>query len=130
VLAEIRGVAMGLDRPSVAALQRRLAETGAQGGIRPPSRASLYAAFDLIDGHRYDVATLPPAVVECLYNLAPDGTVPGPQLVFYCLNYGSLAAMSFAAGLPWLDLHQARRLRGWRARSRGLLEAVRRVRGA
>jgi hypothetical protein len=49
--------------------------------------------------------------------------------VFYCLNYGSLAAMSFAAGLPWLDLHQARHLRGWRPRSRGLLDAVLRARG-
>jgi hypothetical protein len=64
-----------------------------------------------------------------LYNLGPTGTVPGHQLAFYCFNYGSLAAVSYAAGLPWLDLHQARRLQGWRPRSRGLLDAVMRVRG-
>lgn len=55
--------------------------------------------------------------------------MPGPQLAFYCLNYGSLAAISYAAGLPWLDLYQAGRLRGWRPRSRGLLDAVLRARG-
>jgi non-specific serine/threonine protein kinase len=32
------------------------------------------------------------------------------------------------AGLPWLDLYQARRARGWRTRSRGLLDAVLRAR--
>ena len=68
-------------------------------------------------------------VAATLYNLAPDAVVPGAQLVFYCFNYGSLAAMSFAAGLPWLDLRRASRLRGWRSRSRGLLDAVMRVRG-
>lgn len=127
-LAELRAATLGMERPSVAALRRRLADACARSGRRPPSRASLYSAFDRIDGHLYQVSELPPAVVECLYNLAPDATLPGHQLVFYCLNYGSPAAMSFAAGLPWLDLHQARRLRGWRERSRGLLLAVLRVR--
>jgi hypothetical protein len=55
--------------------------------------------------------------------------VPGHQLAFYCFDYGSLAAISFAAGLPWLDLYQARRMRGWRPRSFGLLAAVMRRRG-
>jgi hypothetical protein len=118
-----------MDRPSVAALQRRLAATCAAAGLRTPSRASLYNAFASIEGHSYAIQSLPSALVEVLYNLAPTGTVPGHQLVFYCFNYGSLAAVSHAAGLPWLDLYQARRLRGWRPRSRGLLDAVMRVRG-
>ena len=75
------------------------------------------------------MATLPTPVVEALYNIAPDWRVPGHQLAFYCFNYGSLGAISFAAGLPWLDLYQARRMRGWRPRSFGLLSAVMRRRG-
>ncbi len=55
--------------------------------------------------------------------------VPGPQLAFYCLNYGGIGAISFAAGLPWLALYQAALIPGWRRRSGGLLEAIRRVRG-
>ena len=53
-------------------------------------------------------------MAAALYNLGPGARVPGRQLAFYCLNYGSLSAMSFAATLPWLDLHQARHVRGWR----------------
>jgi hypothetical protein len=68
-------------------------------------------------------------VVDALYNLSPADRIPGHQLAFYCFNYGSLAAISYAAGLPWLDLYQARFLRGWRPRSAGLLEAVMRARG-
>lgn len=113
----------------MAELHRRLERLCAAEGLRVPSRGSLYAAFDSIEGHAYDIVSLPPAAAQCLYNLPREGRVSGRQLVFYCLNYGSLTALSFAAGLPWLDLHQARRLRGWRTRSRGLLEAVLRVRG-
>ena len=129
VLAEIRAAATGFGRPSMAGLQGRLATLCAEKGLRPPSRASLYAAFDSIEGDVYQISTLPPAAGDCLYNLPSDGMVPGRQLVFSCLNYGSLAAMSFAAGLPWLDLHQARLVRGWRPRSHGLLLALLRVRG-
>lgn len=112
----------------MAAVQRGVVEFCVTNGLRPPSRASLYAAFSKIPGHTYPVSQLPPHVVDVLYNLAPSGTVPGHQLAFYCFNYGSLAAVSYAAGLPWLDLYQASRLRGWRPRSRGLLEAVMRAR--
>lgn len=77
----------------------------------------------------YEMGALPPAVRETLYNLAEDGIVPGHQLAFHCLNYGGVEALSFAAGLPWLALYQAARLRGWRPRSRGLLEAILRTRG-
>ncbi len=72
---------------------------------------------------------MPAGVREGLYNLAANGSVPGRQLVFYCFNYGSVATASYAAGLPWLDLYQAERLRGWRPRSLGLLRAVMAVRG-
>jgi hypothetical protein len=111
------------------ALRQRVADLCAASGLKPPARATLYNAFDRLEPRRYHVSTLPPRAVAALYNLAPDSVVPGPQLAFYCFNYGSLAAVSFAAGLPWLDLYQARRLRGWRPRSRGLFDAVMRVRG-
>jgi hypothetical protein len=99
-------------------------------GWRPPARATLYAALATLEGSRYEIACLPPGVRAALYNLAPESVVPGHQLAFYCFNYGSLAAMSFAAGLPWLDLYQAGRTRGWRSRSRGLLVATLRARKA
>jgi hypothetical protein len=128
-LAELRAAALGMQRPSIAALRRRIADLCAAQGRRPPSRGSLYNAFLRIKGHTYAISELPPHVAAALYNLSPGGSVPGHQLAFYCFNYGSIAAVSFAAGLPWLDLHQARHLRGWRPRSRGLLRAVMRVRG-
>lgn len=112
----------------MAAIQRRIAGVCAKRGLRAPSRASLYNVLARIEGHRYDVPALPPHVREVLYNLAPNATVPGHQLVFYCVNYGSVAAVGYAAGLPWLNLYQAWHLRGWRPRSRGLLQAVMRVR--
>jgi len=112
----------------MAAIHRRLTDVCVERGVRAPSRASLYNVLARIEGHSYDLSALPPHVREALYNLAPNATVPGHQLVFYCVNYGSFAAVSFAAGLPWLDLHQAWRLRGWRPRSRGLLQAAMRAR--
>lgn len=75
------------------------------------------------------MSALPTDVRPCLYNLSDDATVPGRQLAFYCFNYGGGRAASFAAGLPWLDLYQAARLPGWRPKSRGLIQAVLRVRG-
>ena len=97
-------------------------------GLKPPVRASLYNALVRIDGHTYAVADLPACVAATLYNIDPAGHVPGHQLAFHCFNFGAVPAISYAAGLPWLDLHQARRLRGWRPRSAGLLEAVLRAR--
>lgn len=98
-------------------------------GVKAPARATLYNALPRIEGHAYAISTLPPHVVATLYNLVPTGDVPGHQLAFYCFNYGGVPAISYAAGLPWLDLYQARRLRGWRPRSAGLLGAVMRARG-
>lgn len=110
-------------------LRRRIEELCARHGLRVPARTSLYSAFDRMEGRIYLVSDLPAHVGAVLYNLAPSASLPGRQLAFYCFNYGPLSAISFAAGLPWLDLHQARRLRGWRPRSLGLLESVLRVRG-
>lgn len=124
VLAIVREAAATHERPSVASLRRRLAEACAAHGVRPPSRATLYTVFDRLEGNVYQMSALPPAIASCLHNLGPGDTVPGRQLVFACLNYGALPALSFAAGLPWIDLHQARQLRGWRPRSRGLLSAI------
>jgi hypothetical protein len=103
-LRALEALAGGDERPSMAALQREHAARCARLGVRAPARATLY-------------------------NVASDAVVPGRQLAFFCFNYGSLPAISFAAGLPWLDLYQATRLRGWRPRSRGLLLAARRARG-
>jgi hypothetical protein len=110
------------------ALRRRLSGICSTLGIKPPARATLYNALSRIDGHHYEGPLLPGPVAAALYNIPPDGRVPGPQLAFHCFNYGTLQAMSYAAGLPWLDLRQAKRLRGWRPRSRGLLMAVMRAR--
>jgi hypothetical protein len=129
VLEGLRAVVRGSDRPSMADVQHHIAKVCAERGLNLPSRASLYNALARIEGHSHDISRLPSSVREALYNLAPDGSVPGHQLAFYCLNYGSMAAVSYAAGLPWLDLYQASRLRGWRPRSRGLLHAVMAARG-
>ena len=113
----------------MACLQRDIAAACTRAGLRPPARASLYNALARIEGHRYRVAELPGPVAEALHNLSPESDVPGHQLAFSCFNHGSLAAVSYAAALPWLDLYQAARTRGWRPRSRGLLAAVMRARG-
>jgi len=129
VLAEIRSLILGMERPPMVAIQRHIANVCAERGLKTPSRATLYAALLRIPGNEYDVPGLPRHVRESLYNVAPTATLPGHQLAFYGFNYGSLAAASYAAGLPWLDLYQAARLRGWRPRSFGLLMAAMRARG-
>lgn len=113
----------------MARLQLRISSVCRPLGIKPPARASLYNTLSRIEGHSYSIAELPGYVATTLYNLPAAGDVPGRQLAFHCFNYGTLPAMSFAAGLPWLDLSQALRVRGWRPRSRGLLMGVMRARG-
>ena len=108
----MKGVAEELDR----FCERR--------GIRPPSRATIYNFIPQCPPHVYVIADLPAHVRDALYNLDAGGTVPGHQLAFYAFQYGDTRAACFAAGLPWLDLWQADRMRGWRARSHGLLRAV------
>ena len=94
----------GHDRPSIAEVIGLLAERCRTEGIDPPSRATVYKLLDTLPTPAYRLAELPPAVRNALYNLGPDGEVPGHQVAFYCFNYGDLAAISFAAGLPWFDL--------------------------
>jgi hypothetical protein len=84
--------------------------------------------IDHVEGHTYRARDLPTSALEALYNISPDALVPGHQVAFCCFNYGTLSAICFASGMPWLDLHHARRARGWRPKSRGLLEAACRAR--
>lgn len=112
-------------------MRQMLAEIASQclaEGLSPPSRATVYKLMRRLPVLRYRVGDLPKSVQTALYNLGPDSDVPGHQLAFYCFAYGDLMAVSYAAGLPWLALWQALRLPGMRPRSRGLLEAVVRVR--
>lgn len=99
-----------------------------KAGRRPPSRATVYKLMASLGGPSRRVRDLPGSVRAALYNLDPDCDVPEHQIAFYCFNYGDLAAMSFAAGLPWLAIYQALRMPGYRKKSRGPLQAVARAR--
>ena len=90
-------------------------------GVRPC--ASIYKFIDRCPPHEYQIASLPDAVRAALYNLGPNGLVPGHQIAFYAFQHGNLDAISFASGLPWIDLYLADHMRGWRERC-GLLRAV------
>jgi len=129
VLAWLGEAAGGYDRPPMADVLRQVGERCRTGGLAPPSRATLYKLLATLPTPIYRVAELPPAVRNALYNLTADSEVPAHQVAFYCFNYGDCAAMSFAAGLPWLALYQAQRMPGYRDKSRGLLDAVARARG-
>lgn len=126
LLAEATG---GYDRPPMVEILKRVSERCRRDGLKPPSRATVYKLLAALPTPHYRMAQLPAAVRSALYNLGADSDVPAYQVAFYCFNYGDLGAVSFAAGLPWLALYQAQRLRGYRAKSRGLLDAVARVRG-
>lgn len=121
---------VGHDRPRMAEVLDQVAEQCRREGVKPPSRATAYKLLATLPTATFRHAALPPAVQHALYNLAGDSDIPASQVAFYCFNYGDLAAFSFAAGLPWLALYQASRMPGYRSRSRGLLEAVMRARGA
>lgn len=119
----------GHERPRTRDLLTRIRACCSERGVKTPSRATVYKAMDKIPAPTYVVADLPPPVQAALYNLDAESRVPAHQVAFYCFNYGTLAAVSFAAGLPWLALHQARRMPGHRPKSRGLIDAVAQVRG-
>lgn len=129
VLREITAALYRHERPRVKEILDRLEELCRARGHARPSRATIYQLMASVPPPSYRIESLPPHVRETLYNLPASGDVPGPQLAFHCFNYGGVAAMSFAAGLPWLVLYQASRLRGWRPRSRGVLTAVLAARG-
>ena len=128
-LAIVREATSGYNRPPMADLRKEIAGLSQRAGLRPPSRATVYKLLAALPTPTHRVAGLPAAVRTALYNLGPDSDVPAHQVAFYCFNYGDLAAISFASGLPWLALYQAARMRGHRDRSRGLLEAVAHARG-
>lgn len=129
MLAKLGKLLQGQERPPVRTLRKSLGEYCAVRGLDAPARATIYQAMAQLPARSFAISELPERVRETLHNLSNDGEVPGHQLAFYCLNYGGLAAVSFAAGLPWLALYQAARLPGWRPRSKGLLASICRVRG-
>ncbi len=128
VLRALREHLSGQERPSITAVRRSLSKLCRRWKLPPPSRATIYHLIEREPLHTYDIGALPKAARDALYNVAPTGRIAGGQLAFYCFNYGTLAALSFAAGLPWIDLEQAGQIPGWRGRSRGLLDAVLRER--
>jgi len=103
---------------------RELASMCKKKRLPVPSRATVYKLLDKLPVPSYAVADLPESARDALYNLGPDSEVPGHQVAFYCFNYGTLDAVSFAAGLPWLVVYQALKLPGYREKSRGLALAV------
>jgi len=129
VLSAVAEAAGGHDRPSMAALIETVGRRCREQGLAPPSRATLYKLLVRLPTTTHRLGDLPPAVQAALYNLEPDNKVPAHQVAFYCFNYGDLRAIAFASGMPWLALYQARRLPGFRAKSRGLLDAVAAARG-
>jgi hypothetical protein len=124
ILAELARELSTRERPSIAAVVGRLAAFADARGLRAPARATVYALLDTLETPDYEIAALPEEVRATLFNLDPLGRVPGVQLAIAAFNHGSTRAVSWAAGLPWLVLHQAARRRGLRARSRGLLSAA------
>ena len=94
----------------------------------PPSRATVYKLLATLPGPAYRKGDLPGPVQDALYNLEEESEVPAHQVAFACLDYGDIRAVCFAANLPWLALSQARRMRGYRRKSQGLLEAIARAR--
>ena len=127
--AYLRDLVQTQERPP---MKDVLADLGAfcrKRGLTAPSRATVYTCLSRMRTLELHARDLPPSAREALYNLDGAAAVPSAQVAFYCFNYGSLAAMSFAAGLPWLALYQAERMRGWRPKSRGVLRAVLRARG-
>lgn len=124
------------ERPALASVHARLEAFCQQRGFALPARTSIYNAIDRVDVPSFSWDELPPAVRDALYNQRRDESratsgaleIPGDQVVFYAFNYGSPRAMSFASGLDWLCLERASRRRGWRPKSRALLEAVLRYR--
>lgn len=126
---KLRALLAVLERPSISVVLADLRAFCEKRGLKTPSRATVYAFVPRCPSHLYVVAELPEHVRDALYNLDPAGTVPGHQLAFYAFQYGDSRAASFAAGLPWLDLYQADRMRGWRDRSHGRLRAVLQRRG-
>lgn len=130
ILTEVERLLGGWARPMPREILAHLTVFCGERGLRAPSRATIYSLLRTMPVPSYRTSELPQEVRDTLYNLAGSETVPGHQLAFHCFNYGTTRALCFAAGLPWLTLHRAARMRGWRPKSRGLVEAVLRARSA
>jgi len=124
----LKNLLLGHERPSMKSVLKKLSDHCARRSIARPSRATVYKFMARTKGHESELSSLRAYMQAAMYNLTTDSRVPGHQLAFYCFNYGNLKALSFASGLPWLDLYQAARMRGFRPASRGLLDAVMRTR--
>ena len=129
VQQELRRLLSGLEYPGIQSISSDLKAFCDENGHVCPSRATIYKYMARASCASHAAADLPPSARNALYNLWGGVQVPGAQLAFYCFNYGDLTATHFAAGLPWLSLYQAARMRGWRPRCRGLLGAVLAARG-
>ena len=115
------------ERPTLAGVHAKLDAFCRRRGFRTPARTSIYNALDRVEVPYLDWETLPTQVREALYNQRGGDAslqMPGDQVVFYSFNYGSPRAVSYASGMDWLSLHRAAKRRGWRPKSRALLEAV------
>ena len=117
------------ERPRFVDFEAAVARFSDQQGLARPSRATLYNYMATAPLPSYAFDDLPVAVQRALYNLREGSRVPAHQVAFAAFNYGDVDAISFAAGLPWLALYQANRVRGWRPKSHALLRAVMRRRG-
>jgi hypothetical protein len=121
---KLRELLSGHERPRIRDVQRELVALCRRLGISSPSRATIYNAIERCPAPRYVAGELPEAVRTVLHNVDRDGEIPGAQVAFAAFNYGDLGVVSWASGMPWLALHHAARMRGWRPRSLGLLRAV------
>lgn len=128
LLALIESLLLQTERTPVNGLIESAAVFCKARGLRVPSRTTIYGLIDALELPRVSMADLPPAAQRALYNLEPQSAVPGSQVAFACFNYGGLEAMCYAAGLPWLFLYRASKMRGWRPKSRNLLVAAMRAR--
>lgn len=121
--AKLGALLRGRERPSITEVHAALGRFCEERGLKAPSRATVYNAIDRAEAPSYSWDELPEEVRSLLHNVAP-GRIPGPQVAFAAFNYGESRALSFAAGLPWLCLHHAARVPGFRPKSLALLEAV------
>jgi hypothetical protein len=118
----------GRERPSVTRVHAALESFCARRQLSAPSRATIYNAMNRADSPSYAYDSLPVEMRRALHNVS-SGPVPGHQIVFAAFNQGEPRALSFAAGMPWICLHHAARVPGFRPKSLALLCAVMAYRG-
>jgi hypothetical protein len=116
------------ERPAVVDVLRKLESYCRSRSLRMPSRATIYNAMDRVPIPMFAYEDLPSSVQRTLHNVA-HGPIPGHQIAFAAFSYGDSRALSFAAGLPWVCLRAASKARGFRPKSRALLDAVIAYRG-